>query len=448
MPYTITQSNWDSLTADGLTIDVNNGGAYSGMTINSGDYVALYSNGPVIDYAYFGGQDPNTGEFLQLNFTINGAGTSASAMMDGVNYYQLMYAVQAPQPTFTITQAMIDELALSGSTMTVGGVAATVGTEVYSGDEIVATVGDGFNFLIDGVKFSGQDPVTGEMLNLTLTTSDDFLTATATADDVSYYGLSVGVEQVDTVSGTNNVYLITPAKLSEVNAQRNVGTPPDVYDYGQFILSVIELPFEIDSELVLDPENVRLATFETDVSANKISTDKIMVDLGTISVPAIEGNLLDYKNVECVIHLPRLEPIVIANDYVIGETVSVQYIIDCYSGNATVNIISSKVGSVIITKTVDIGISIPFAATNGEATITNNSIEVGGDNGVSVPFIEVLTNEAVLSDGLFTNPIIDESQLSGNTGFIQVEQIDLNLKATHDEKQKLISELQNGVIIK
>ena len=118
------------------------------------------------------------------------------------------------------------------------------------------------------------------------------------------------------------------------------------------------------------------------------------------------------------------------------------------TSKATINIKSTKIGGAVIDqKIVSLGINIPYAQFTG-GDVTNSNIEVGGDNRIKVPFIEIVRSDAPLKDGLFSAVIVDEKILNTQTGFITVDNIDLVSKAIKSEKDELISILNGGVIIK
>lgn len=50
--------------------------------------------------------------------------------------------------------------------------------------------------------------------------------------------------------------------------------------------------------------------------------------------------------------------------------------------------------------------------------------------------------------GFFTIPITDEKPLQDETGFVKIDEIELRLNAPDNEKDSIISLLNNGVIIK
>ena len=92
------------------------------------------------------------------------------------------------------------------------------------------------------------------------------------------------------------------------------------------------------------------------------------------------------------------------------------------------------------------GFNVPYI-NEVSAGVENSSIRVGGDNGVTRPFIELVKTELILPTGFYTIPVIDEGNLAGKTGYIEVDNINLNTTATAIERELIINTLKSGVII-
>ncbi|MEX5297118.1 hypothetical protein QYM41_17760, partial [Kocuria sp. CPCC 205268] len=108
---------------------------------------------------------------------------------------------------------------------------------------------------------------------------------------------------------------------------------------------------------------------------------------------------------------------------------------------------SSKINDVIIMKELDAGFKIPYA-NYARNNMDNSNIDIGGDNLVRRPYIELVRNDIALPNGVFTIPVTDEDQLKNHKGFVIVEQIELNCTALKNEKDEINSFLNKGVIIK
>ena len=370
---------------------------------------------------------------------------------------------------YNIKQIDLDNAANAHAVLKVGNTPAVLGTPVAIGDVITATADAGYEFAmitnpdipsaqIASVYFVETSKYGNKNTSFTLSADKKTCTFTMVENTGEFVYNQIKLSSVQLtpdVTGTNNIYKIDKDILSAVNRKRfkivsDGGTTPNetVFDYGQFILSVLSLPFAIPEQYVLNDENIILANLDTGVKAPALSSDLIKIDMGSITVNPVNNNLLDYINTVAIMRLPRVDSIAIDLEYVIGKTLNIEYLLDCYTGRATVNIVSSETGETVVSKQVDIGVSVPYINIHNDAQLSNDNVEVSGDNGIYTPFIELVKIDTLLSDGMFTIPIIDENELTNQTGFIRVEEINLNSSATRNEKNELISILRNGVIIK
>lgn len=370
---------------------------------------------------------------------------------------------------YNIKQIDLDNAANAHAVLTVRNTPAVLGTPVAIGDVITATADAGYEFAmitnpdipsaqIASVYFVENSRYGNKNTSFTLSADKKTCTFTMVENTGEFVYNQIKLSSVQLtpdVTGTNNIYKIDKDILAAVNRKRfkivsDGGTTPNetVYDYGQFILSVLSLPFAIPEQYVLNDENIILANLDTGVKAPALSSDLIKINMGSITVNPVNNNLLDYINTVAIMRLPRVDSIAIDLEYVIGKTLNIEYLLDCYTGRATVNIVSSETGETVVSKQVDIGVSVPYINIHNDAQLSNDNVEVSGDNGIYTPFIELVKIDTLLSDGMFTIPIIDENELTNQTGFIRVEEINLNSSATRNEKNELISILRNGVIIK
>lgn len=269
-------------------------------------------------------------------------------------------------------------------------------------------------------------------------------------DDYNISYFDIVTTQVDNVTGSNSVYKISDQDLKQINKDRfvtNGGNPPSTIDYGVNILGAINLPFEIDSSYIQEAETVKLGKHETSVKAPKIAVDKLFYNLGDIVVSdAVDS--IDYTNVKALLHLPYAPSLNLELDYTIGYTINVEYVIDLYSGNAVINVKSSKNDDVVITSNVNLGVNIPYIFNESMPSVNNINVVLGGDNHIRSPYIELVKNKSILADGFFTIPIVDENLLSTCEGFVRVEEIELQSNALSYENSLILNALKSGVIIK
>lgn len=365
-----------------------------------------------------------------------------------------------PKALYTVKAADITAISDNEIDMKVNGADITAGSVLRLGDVIVAKVSGIRKFYTDttlhGTSINFAVFFDGESQWLQFALSDNDQTATFTmVDDTSgsagtYQAWNIRTKQeTPAVVGTNNVYKIDTSILSSVNKERFVTiTGSDTpFDYGQYILSVLQFPFDIPADQILTPENIQLANRQLSVVANKVATDKIKIDLGEIIVPDTYGNMLSFANTNAVIHLPLAPSIVLDLEYVIGQTLGVYYLLDCYTGTATINITSTKLAAVISSTQVNIGVRVPYMADSYTAP-ENTGVVAGGNNGVKIPYIELISHDAILPHGFFTVPVVDETLIGGQSGYIKIDNVELVTGALGNEKAQIISLLNSGVIIK
>ena len=282
------------------------------------------------------------------------------------------------------------------------------------------------------------------------TVASDKLSASSTSTYALDSTTFTTVTVIPNVLGVNKVYKI---KLTDIptllTKKMEFVSGSTTVQYGQNLLGLIELPFAIPSSMVLNDGNVKLGTYDTGIVGTILNDDVLTVDLGSITIPKIFNNSLDYINAVSILHLPYCEPFNIENEYVIGQTLTIAYDVNLYNGSALIRITSNKTGGVIVTKNIDLNIEIPFGANENNNVKGNlNNVELGGYNTVKTPYIEIVRNESVLPTGFFTIPVIDEKPLLNEKGFLKIEEIKLEINANDSERESIISLLSNGVIIK
>lgn len=444
--------------SDTLTATCNNGKAFY---IKSGENTSSIN---------FGGFDDDTGDYIYTNPAFNTEKTVATFNPKvGITFSKFecktvsVSEVQA-KLLYTLTADDIDALTINQIDYKINGVTAILGSQLRLGDVCVAKVTGNRKFYIEqtnpvgtSIRHFWYDDDTGDMVNLNYALSDNNQTGTFTVIDnsgsISGYGInsfkvSTRIE-TPSVVGNNNVYKITNDTLTLVNKERFtiIAGSDTPYDYGQYILSVLQFPFDIPDNIIGGSSAIQLANKTLTANGEKLLDDVIKVDLGTITVPNTHNNMLDFAGTQAIIHLPRAPSIVLELKYVIGQTLGVYYLLDCYTGTATINITSTKLEGVISSTQVDIGVRVPYMADTYTAP-ENTGVEVGGNNGVKIPYIELISHDAILPHGFFTVPVVDETIINGLTGYIKVDNVELVTGALGNEKAQIISLLNSGVIIK
>lgn len=254
----------------------------------------------------------------------------------------------------------------------------------------------------------------------------------------------------DLTTPFNHVYSMTIEQLIDFSNERfEVGVVNDVIDLGQYIINILELPFPLDENYYNGQQQIKLYNRTLETFGESLATDFIELDLGVINVPLKYNNAFDYVNTNTIFHLPFMENFEIPIEYVIGCEIGIKYLIDVYSGNATMNISSSKLdGEVVHTAKFKIGKSIPFIQTYGSREVLGDRNNMVVFNNITTAFIEVIRNKPYALDNPFNNNTTRYTQLKNESGFIQVTNSDIQGIATTTELEYIKSILNEGVFIK
>lgn len=352
--------------------------------------------------------------------------------------------------TITLTGVLVGNLTVSVSADTVYTVSITGSLKNcicnYSDGEIITedkpkiilTANDGYIF--DKIFSYRRGAITSSF-----SLNDEKTELSTTISDGYNYVLDEeykAVKQVEMIGDFTRLYNPVETELTEL---AKVRFQNDV-DFGQYITALFKIPFELPTELITEEKrNVVLGNYDTNVSCNGLTTYNLVVNIGEITTPEKYENVYDYIDTECVLHLPYFDKIYLSNEFVIGQTLRIEYIIDLYSGNATANIYSSFTGGIVESTNGVICCNIPFVQK------TNNSV-VGlisniNKNIIDTAYIEVIRNKPYNVETVFGAETIDFGVIGDYTGYIEVSDVVLNSSATNEEKNEITDLLKEGVTI-
>lgn len=458
---TILDSTGSTLKADG--VEVIEGGVISNKAtlvlkiptgVNLVDYNETFTTSKV-SYDNMMGY-PISQHFPKPNFLRESSVTINASDYDTIKIF-LEIVTKVLEVVNSTEYNFISKLIEYDGTLEVNGLPIVAGTNLAAGDVITLTVGEGYKIAesaslvlesTTGFEIHTQFiPVADTNDKIASLTIPDFF-------EGSVAWFNIVAEQVTELEvASNNVYLIDYDKLKQINIERysDIPTPSglDRYDYGVNILSVLNVPFTIPSELILNSTEIMLGTKQTTVKGSELKTDLLTFDLGEIAYQTTEGNVLDYANKIFTLHLPYGQPIIIAPEYIVNQTISIEYRLDLYSGFADVLVFTTALDAVIHMEKVDIGTQIPYSATNGTSiNMYNDGVTVGGFNDLYQPYLEIIENPAHLPYGMFTNIVTDEGVLSSFENYIEVSNIDFKGIVNTTEYNEIINLLSSGVIIK
>lgn len=400
----------------------------------------------------------NTGEYVAgsevtINLTCNDGFLFEDVPVLTMGSETLNFTVSEDKKTATITFTITDNVSIVASAVYPP---HTLITELqnctcnYSGTiphgrvNVVITANDGY--VLNGVVYVQVNHISHNYNNFTDGDTVCSFTIDVETSDVTIR--AEAIKKTEQLSTFTNLYKMTNETLNELAKVRFYdvgGSSAEIVDYGRFITNLMKIPFELPESMIAGQGSVILGNYDSNVQADILQTYILNVSLGTITVPEKYKNIYDYKDTNCILHLPCSENMVIPTEYVINHTLTIEYKLDLYSGNCTVNIISDFTDEIVDSKTFNIGVQIPFMQEQNNTVVSTVKNII--DNNVKTAFIEVVRNIPYNVNSVFGNETVDYGTLENYSGFIKVSDVLLNITATNDEKNQIEMLLRNGVYI-
>ena len=250
-------------------------------------------------------------------------------------------------------------------------------------------------------------------------------------------------------------YRVTTEQLSSFASERYYSaTTGELLDrYENTVYNIYSIPIKIPDGYINSELTPILAghTFLS-TKAYQYKSNKIIVPMGQITVPEEQGNVYDYLDIECKLHFPYNEqPIIIDYEYVVGQTINLELSLDIINANATLDITSSKINDGLVTR-VEIPMMYEIPINSNQRTNSYLTSEVGKNfninNKTEIPFIELI--KPIPYDRLseFGKASNDYSKLRDIKGYVQVENVKLNIKNSYaSELNEINNLLASGIII-
>jgi len=257
----------------------------------------------------------------------------------------------------------------------------------------------------------------------------------------------IATRDVEQLNNFVNLYKTNQTEIRELSRAVFLNlSGGQIADFGQFINSLYILPFDIPSDILGDTDSIILGGFDSDVESTLISTYSFDIDGGTIEVPLKYNNIYDFINTECILHLPFLNKVYLNSEYVIGQTITVDFTIELYSGTLTANIKSSFNNEIVASVQGLIGMHIPFIQKSTGSII--NSISNIYKNKINRCFIEVNRNiPYTKNNNVFGGSVVEYGRIGDYAGYLESDKIVLETNATNQEQEEIKNLLRNGVFI-
>lgn len=417
-----------------------------------------------------GRYDPNDGDYQ--SFEIIGDGSVikrdfGSEEFDPYYWEFTLVEVGEPEPEpepeplgdFEVKQSYLDYLTVRKVTLYIDNVVARVG-DIFNYPFVAKMTVDNSLLFSSYFSFDYYDVEEGVLASFIPSPDKKTITLEFTASDgfdIEKFDIETVIDETVAIPkkvAYNDVFILTPTQARVIATTQfsymtsDKGGSAIVKPQGSDVIGFIELPVVVDPSLIMGVKRLMIGTSNTGIDASFLNIDQYVIDMGIISVPKLSDNILDFYKTIAVLHLPYTNPINLDIDYVMGETIGITYNVNLYDGIASVNITSTKLNAVVTTKSIKLNINVPFGKPDDNPmNNTPYNIDFGIENGVMSPYIEILRNDAILENGFFTIPMIDESVLNAQIGFVKVDEIELKTTATNSEKSDILSLLKSGVII-
>ena len=269
--------------------------------------------------------------------------------------------------------------------------------------------------------------------------------------DITLIEESSSIEPVDLTNVFVGLYSPTVDELEELSEEYHtlIFFGPEwssiIVHASEFVSKLYIIPFNVESIVTPDTAPIQLGGKNLATQAKHLTTSVMKVEVCSIYVPAEYGNVYDYINTTCYIHLPFTTKKELDIARVIEKTITVVYNIDLYTGMATCNIRAD--GELLESFQLNLAREIPFRSNRTEPDIVGSP---GGVliNNVETPYIELVRNIPYNEVGEFSNNIVEYTELNKVNGYVEVQKINLVGKATKREKQEIERLLTSGVFIK
>lgn len=209
----------------------------------------------------------------------------------------------------------------------------------------------------------------------------------------------------------------------------------------EFVPSVKLLPFKISSEDIYNTQPIKVRNYTLTTLGEFLNKDYVTIDFGEIEVAAEYGNALDVVGVSCDLIMPfKQGAISLESTYVVGKKISIIGRLNVSQGEITVTVFNSD-GVAFNVSNFNIGSDYPlYSAYKIENNIFSPNQAL---NDIDKAYI--LVSSPVYS---ITPKINKRGVLAGAIGRVEISEISVDNIPYADEYNRLINELENGVIIK
>lgn len=257
-----------------------------------------------------------------------------------------------------------------------------------------------------------------------------------------------GIEPIPTPKSISNQYLLTKEQLTVFkNELYSViayeGTTNSEFKTIDFMGSLKAYPFKIPEINILGNEEIKIREYKLNAQGSLLNTDHINLDMGIIEIPSKYNNALDFKDVQADLYLPFFSGSISVNPrYLIGNSVSIIVNILIESGTATINLLNNATNEIYNISSSALGSDYPLFSANRVDNVNYKPSQAIND--IRQAYI-------IVQSPNYDNAEIWASKsgtLADEQGKVRVIDIQLSNIATLQEKERILSLVQQGIFIK
>lgn len=212
------------------------------------------------------------------------------------------------------------------------------------------------------------------------------------------------------------------------------------YDYTRFINQVYRLPFGIPKDIEADTTRVSAGLFNLNMITKTVKEDHFDIDVGTITIGSKDTT--SYNAIKATLYLPYINSVQLDINDIVGHTISITYRINLLNGMNT--LIVENENGLIVNQNVNVATNLQLFGAYYDKNI--NSLHSVLNNNLRQAYIVIERKTPITN--LLTYPTNEHGVVSDYTGLTKFANTQLHLDATYQEKQEILAQLENGVIIK
>lgn len=192
------------------------------------------------------------------------------------------------------------------------------------------------------------------------------------------------------VNDMNSRYALTRQQVNDLISELN--TPGFIDNIAKLfsspidnIISLYKFPFDVkaqDMTWKLSSDGSLIINIVTTTNAKGTFLNPLsmpLLDIGTAQIPRYFNNFMDYAPYTKIeLYLPYIGFVTLDNDLVVGNTISIKYAVDLYTGKCTAFVLtgSDTDETLILTRDGNIGMQIQIAGGTG-ADISRSMLRMG-----------------------------------------------------------------------